>query len=80
MQTEVIITDKKFLSICKIKKQVVRSEVSKEYANVNIHVDIFYNDATKVEDDYTFTLQGLPVETLEAIKLHIDKAITILKD
>jgi len=80
MQTEVIITDKKFLSICYIKKQVVRSEVSKEYANANIHVDIFFNDATKVKDDYTFTLQGLPVETLEALKLHIDKAITILKD
>lgn len=80
MQTEVKITDKKYLSVTNLKKQVVRSEVSKEYHSTNIHVDNYYSEDGSTSIDYTFTLQGLPVETLEALKLHIDKAITILKD
>lgn len=62
-----------------IKKQVIRSEASKEVGFANIHVDNHYklNEDTCI--DYTFTLQGLPIETLEVLKNHIQNAINYLK-
>lgn len=79
MRTEVLITDKVWKQNTNITKQVVRSEISTEYRNTNIHVDNYFNGNNDAEHGYSFTLQGLPLETLEAIKIHIDKAIQILK-